>query len=257
MDFFIVKKIVATLVHVLPGVPLLIVAALLLRRLIPRLASLIALCGCLIMIALHSPPVSNVLVASLERRTSSLPVLPDDTYAVLVLGSGHIWADDRAPNARLMATALSRVTEAARLWHTRPSTVLITSGARHRSPVTHASEMAAMARELGVPAENILELDQTRDTIDEIDGAVKLLQAEEATSAAPRRLVVVSSATHLPRAALMLENAGIRYSLAPTDFLELDAPWYRLDGYFLYSADRAIHEFVGMAWYRLRYGVNS
>ena len=257
MDFFIVKKIVATFLHILPGAPLLILAALLLRRRLPRLSATVAIGAALCMVALQSPPLSNALLASLERRTPYLQSLPPDTAAVLVLGSGHIWAEDRAPNARLMATALSRLTEAARLWHTQPGSLLITSGARHRSPVAHSRAMADMARELGVADERIIELDATRDTIDEITAAAIILRDAESAAGQSRRLVVVSSALHLPRASMMLDNSGVTYSLAPTDYLELDAPWYRLDGYFLYSADRAIHEYVGMLWYRLRYGDKS
>lgn len=257
MDFFIVKKIVATFLHLLPGGVLLILAALLLRRRWPRLAGTVAIAVSLLLITLQSPPVANALLASLERRTAYLQTLPADTAAVLVLGNGHIFAEERAPNARLMGTALSRISEAVRLWHTQPESLLITSGASHRSPISHARAMADMARQLGVPAERIVELDTTRDTIDEITAAAALVNQLPATSGMSPRLVVVSSATHLPRAALMLKNSGITYSLAPTDYLELDAPWYRLDGYFLYSADRAIHEYVGMLWYRLRYGTSD
>jgi len=48
------------------------------------------------------------------------------------------------------------------------------------------------------------------------------------------------------------EKTVLSYTMAPTDFLTVDAPWYRPDGYFLRNLDRAIHEWVGMLWYRLR-----
>jgi uncharacterized SAM-binding protein YcdF (DUF218 family) len=66
------------------------------------------------------------------------------------------------------------------------------------------------------------------------------------------RLVVTSSATHLPRAAGILEGRSAVYSMAPTDFVTADVSWFRSHSSFLSNMDRALHEWVGMAWYRLR-----
>ena len=149
--------------------------------------------------------------------------------------------------------ALSRLVEAVRLWKTRPEVTLVVSGASPGA-FSHAELMQNMAIELGVPAEKILRFDQTVDTEAEIKLAIQTLkksQADDASKPMEKRLVVVSSATHLPRAALLLEHHEVLYSLAPTDFLVSTTRW--LPSVFsLLSLDRAFHEWVGMAWYRLK-----
>jgi len=195
------------------------------------------------------PPVSNSLVAVLENRFPALAVAPPDTGVILVLGAGHIYEPGRPANSVLMAPGLSRVVEGVRLWKTSPDVLLALSGAPFRSAISHAEAMKNMALELGVAEDKILLFDQTRNTEEEIIAARQTLSQLPGDT---QRLVVTSSATHLPRAALMLDRLGVSYTMAPTDFLTIDAPWYRLDAYFLKNLDRALHEWLGMLWYRLR-----
>jgi len=87
--------------------------------------------------------------------------------------------------------------------------------------------------------------------------AVRLVKTNEqakllVSGAKFRSLVVVSSATHLTRAAMLLEGSGINHTMAPTDFRMLDAPWHRFSAYHLQNVDIAVHEYVGMLWYKLK-----
>jgi len=59
--------------------------------------------------------------------------------------------------------------------------------------------------------------DNTFDTEAEIIEAMKVIEVQS-----HKRLVVVSSASHLPRAALLLDYREARYSMAPTDFMVYD-----------------------------------
>jgi len=88
------------------------------------------------------------------------------------------------------------------------------------------------------------------DTEDEIEASAQYLQ--NLTRTESKRLVVVSSAIHLPRAAKLLRKYNLPYTMAPTDFLGSDSrkPWP--GGSSLRNTDRAIHEFVGMFWYELK-----
>ena len=147
--------------------------------------------------------------------------------------------------------------EAVRLWKTQPEVTLVVSGAAP-GVFSHAELMQKMAIELGVPAEKIIRFDNTVDTEAEITLAIQTLKkasadptSESVEKSVKNRLVVVSSATHLPRAALLLERYEVVYSLAPTDFLVSATRW--LPSIFsLLSLDRAFHEWVGMAWYKLK-----
>ncbi|MFK7892157.1 MAG: YdcF family protein [Granulosicoccus sp.] len=259
VDGFLLKKLVSLLVQLIPGALLLLLALLIASRWWPVLCRVMATGLCTLLLCSSIPPFSNFFVSRLENGFPVLQAAPEDTAMILVLGSGHRFVADRPPNSVLSATALSRLAEGVRLWKTRQESYLALSGAASHGVVSHARAMQMMAVQSGVPAERIVLFEQTRDTREEIVAAVRHLRAslvsgviDSATSATGPRLVVTSSATHLPRVALMLSDQEMNYSLAPTDYLVSDAPWYRPGAFFVLNADRALHEWVGMLWYRLR-----
>lgn len=248
MDAFVLKKIVSNMVHVVPGAFMALLLCIALLSVIPRLARAGLLVITLSLLAISSPVVSNRIVDTLEERYSVVQSLPEDTALVIVLGLGHHWVPGRPPNSVLMARALSRVSEGVRLWQTLPRIHLMLSGARFLSDIPHAEAMSNMALALGVQESRMVLAPETLDTHDEIDAAVTWMQRN---ADAGGRLVVVSSAVHLSRAEAMLKDRGVEYSMAPTDFRHLDAPWYRFNSRHLYDVDWALHEYVGMLWNRL------
>lgn len=249
MDAFLVKKLVSSLVHLIPGLLILMLLALLFSRWFPRTCrSVIWLTVCALL-AVASPPISNSLVSYLEDQHPVVQTLPVDTHSILVLGSGHTWAQDRPPNSILSATALSRVAEGVRLWKQGPSATLVTSGAKFHSVTAHAEVVANMALASGVAANKIVRFPNALDTAHEI----RLLtnHVKENPVEGKNRIVIVSSATHLPRAALMMSQFDIPYTLAPTDFIYKESPWYRFGAKSIDNADRAMHEVIGMLWHWL------
>jgi uncharacterized SAM-binding protein YcdF (DUF218 family) len=249
IDGFLLKKLVSVFVHVIPGVPLLLLFALLSRRWYPRFSTVVSLLLVGLLIALSMPPISNFFIARLENRYEPLLAAPDDTGLILVLGYGHHDADDRPPNSILSASALSRITEGVRLWKTMPDATLAVSGAGLYGAMSHAQAMKNMALALSVPEAKITTFEKARDTADEIATAARSVTNLPDIEA--QRLVVVSSATHLPRAALMLAGKEVTFTMAPTDYLAGNAPWYRAGSGSLHHFDRALHEWVGMFWHRL------
>jgi len=250
LDGFIVKKLLSLFVHIIPGVLILLLAVLLCRRWVPRLSYAISILLVLALIVLSRPPVSNYFVERLEHQYPPLLQAPSDTALILVLGYGHNYAPGRPPNSVLTAGALSRLTEGVRLWRSQPQSMLAVSGAGLNQAISHAQAMKNMALFLDVPEEKITLFEHTRDTANEIRTALEYLDDRALNE--PGRLVVVSSATHLPRAALMLEGKNIDHSMAPTDFLAGNASWYGSGSSALYILDRAVHEWVGMLWYKIR-----
>lgn len=250
IDVFTLKKIVSMFVHLIPGVPLLMFLFLLLRRVLPRFSMFIIWICCLTIIAASIPQVSNTIVSRLEDRYPVMQSLPADSGLVIVLGYGHIYDPMRPINSILTPVALSRLTEAVRLWKTKPSIKLVVSGASQTAP-SHAATMEEMALELGVPQSHLVRLDQTRDTEDEIVSAIRLLSDQPGLGGSTR-LVVVSSAIHLPRVAMLLDEYDVRYSLAPTEYIVSNKRGHLPGASTLFSTDRAVHEWVGILWYRLR-----
>jgi len=250
MDPFFLKKLVSNFVHLVPALFIWLLIAVLLLRVYPKLARTLILMLSISLLALSSAPVSNAIVAPLENRYPVLESLPDNTALVLLLGFGHHYTADRPPNSVLMAVALSRLSEAVRLVKTNEQAKLLVSGAKFRSQIAHSEAMAAMAIELGVEASRIVYASDTKDTGDEIAFAKRWMEQNAKDSQGG--LVVVSSATHLTRAAMLLEGSGINHTMAPTDFRMLDAPWHRFSAYHLQNVDIAVHEYVGMLWYKLK-----
>jgi len=241
MDPFILKKVISNLVQFIPGIPiLLLLCSLALQRMRGFIATI-----ALSLLVLSSPPASNAFVRTLEKQYPPLAQPPANTSAIAVLGYGHIEQPHRAPNSVLVGGALSRLSEAARLWHLAPEAKLVVSGGFvwGDSSYTHAEAMANAAVQLGVDEEKIILLKDNRDTAEEASRMREL--------ASQGRLVLVTSATHMPRAMRLFRQLGVRPTAAPTDYLAAPAQWWRFSAGYLYNADRALHEYVGMLWHWL------
>jgi len=257
IDGFLLKKLLSIFVHFVPGVPFLLLCSLLLRRWMPRASIFLSLFFCLILLAGSFPSVTNSIVLRLESQFPVLQQVPEDTGLILVLGHGHIISEGKPVNSLLSPTALARLTEGVRLWKKKyaetPEIKLALSGAPAVSgSASHAQMMSRMALLLGVPENNIVRFETTRDTEHEISNAVGWLVSNNMKD---RRLVVVSTAMHLPRASLLLAQYDISYAMAPTEFTVSESGWRAPNVYSLLSLDRAIHEWVGMAWYRLKFAL--
>ena len=241
MDPFTLKKIISNLVQFIPGIPILL---LMCSLALPRMRLFVASIA-LSLLALSSPPVSNAFVSSLENRYPPLAQPPAATRAIAVLGYGHLEQPHRSPNSVLMAGALSRLSEAVRLWHLAPEAQFVVSGGYvwGNSEYTHAEAMARAALQLGVAEDKIVRLGDNRDTAEEAERMRALTH--------DGRLIVVTSATHMPRAIGLFKRQGVRPVAAPTDYLVIPAQWWRFSAYYLHNADRALHEYVGMLWYWL------
>ena len=110
-----------------------------------------------------------------------------------------------------------------------------------------ARVMGEVAVIMGLPAERVT-LDDT--AVDTGDSAKHLRQRDSDASC-----VLVTSAGHMPRAMGVFKRQGIQCIPAPTEFYST----YPM-GFFDYLpsprnlvlSDLAVHEYLGIAWYRLR-----
>ena len=97
-------------------------------------------------------------------------------------------------------------------------------------------------------AEDILQLAEPRDTEEESQQIAPIV--------GPHRFILVTSASHMPRAMGLFKRRGLQPIAAPTDYL---APRRRLelddfvpDGYKLFKSQIAFYEYLGQAWETLR-----
>jgi len=198
-------------------------------------------------------PGRDLVLRPLEDRFPALEISRiHDVDAVVVLGAGSV--DDSPDEGG--GTALSR--EAARrlVWGAalarRAGVPVIVSGGRAWERGGGEAESTAARRaleRLGVPAASILEDPLSRDTWENARRVLSLVP-ENGTVA------LVTSAYHMPRAALAFASARIAFVPAPTDYRarrgRYDVLSFSPSFGCLAESFQAIREYVGLAWYRLR-----
>jgi len=126
------------------------------------------------------------------------------------------------------------------------------------APVPAAQEMAEFLEMLGVPKPAILIETKAANTRQHARNLQTVLQEQGF-----KRVLLVTSAMHMPRSLGVFRRGcpGIEFIPAPTDFRvteRIPAPWYQElkavvptpANLLLFS--EAMHEYLGMAYYRLR-----
>jgi uncharacterized SAM-binding protein YcdF (DUF218 family) len=128
---------------------------------------------------------------------------------------------------------------------------VIASGGAAEDPAPEARWMAEVLEEFGV--ETILQEDQARNTQENADYSARLLRAQ-----GRKRPLLVTHAHHLPRATAAFERAGVDVIPAPTGAFvphdtSLSPGTFRPQANALRRSWLAMHEYLGILWYRWRY----
>lgn len=247
---FLFKKIVSRFFFPLPlSLEFLCVGLFLLwgtRR--QRVGKVLVTCGTLLLLGFSDVFISVALLRSLERRYPPLEVGQGGAAApnvvfIAVLG-GAADSDPQVPvTSRISPDLMVRLTEGVCLQRKIPGSKLILSGGRDS-----AEGMTAMAETLGVSPKDILRLAEPRDTEEESGQIAPIVGFQP--------FILVTSASHMPRAMGLFEKRGLRPIAAPTDYL---APRHQVgaddlvpDGYKLFKSQVAVYEYLGLAWEELR-----
>jgi uncharacterized SAM-binding protein YcdF (DUF218 family) len=163
----------------------------------------------------------------------------------VVLGGGV--SGPRAP-LRLypdLGAAADRVWYAAQLYKTgKVRRVVLSGGVVETGDGSEADAMRRFLRDLGVPAQAIVLEPESVNTRTNASFTRELLAGE-----GQRRIVLVTSALHMPRARRMFERAGFEVLAAPTDFEVIDMPFTLLrllpNAEALAGSARALKELAG------------
>jgi len=206
--------------------------------------------------------VAMGLARSLERR--HLPPNPMPAAgAIVVLGGGTESPDSPRPITEVNGAG-DRVLYAAWLYQQGKAPVILASGGLldwELRQNTSAQNMKALLQMIGVPAEAILLQPESRNTYEDALYSARLLKEKGI-----RRILLVTSAWHMPRSVRLFQAQGLEVVPAPTDFHVTDADWKELTSPdvrvqilgLLPSADslglttRMLKEYLGMLVYDLQ-----
>ncbi len=252
----------------LPPVSLFLLAllGLLLMRRRPRLGGLLAVLALVAGIALSTPIAARLLMGWVEQpyaRLDPAPLrLPEERLAAwrktpaeapqaIVVLSGGAVADGAASNQpnRVSSLTLERVLHAHRIARLTGLPVLLTGGVARQGGEPEARLMRGVLEgDLGTPVK-WLET-RSRDTAENAAFTREVLQA-----AGIRRVLLVTHGYHMRRAQDTFEREGFAVTPAPHSFMAGPARFRWLDLVpnrgAIVTAQLAIHEMLGLAWYRL------
>jgi uncharacterized SAM-binding protein YcdF (DUF218 family) len=217
---------------------------------VPRAARALCLLALALLWGGGSRLAASALARPLEARAGSLSDAAGPADAIVVLGGGTLpaLAPRRAPE---VTDGGDRMLEAARLWREgRAARIVACGGSLDGSP-PEAKDLATLLRFLGVAPEAILEEPSSRTTRENAAHARRLLEPLGA-----RRVLLVTSALHMPRAAAHFRSEGFEVLPAPTDWLVVEKDPRSLPGRVLWSlptpeglavTTRALREWLGLA----------
>ena len=199
-----------------------------------------------------TPLVANALVLRLERQeVGAVDCRARPPRVAVVLAGGLDAPQGRMPaDAALNLASRRRMDGAIAFWQAGPGRSLVVTGtSRFTGLPADARLMAAYAVRMGVPATAIRVEADARTTWE------NAARAAQMRPALPRRIMLVTSAMHMPRA---------HYAFAVNGFVVCDWPtdnrWVAADdasallprSTALAKTEAALHEFVGLAYYRAR-----
>jgi len=248
----IVNNIVAA--ALLPPLDLVLVccAGILLRRRFPRFGSGLSIGALMLLVVFSTRAGALLLVAPLENRTMPLAdARAAGAGAIVVLGGGRLANAPEYGGADIPSyLELARLRYAARLQHETGLPVLVSGGVPDGRGEPEAESMARALR--GSFDTPVKWLESRSDNT----AQNARYSADTLRAAGVRRILLVTDAIHMPRALGIFKATGLEAVAAPTMLFSRDRLSvldFLPDGEGLRRTHYALHEWLGLLWYRLRY----
>ncbi len=259
--FLYLSKLLPLLIYPLGLACVLMVVALVTLWKRPRWAAVAISLALIFLLVGGNSWTARYLVRSLEWQNLPTASLPN-AEAIVVLGGATRSAAFPRPTVELNEAG-DRVVYAALLYQKHKAPLIIPSGGMIEWLGTGSAESLAMAtilQHIGVPASAIIEEPLSRNTYENAVNVKKILRERGIG-----RVLLVTSAMHMPRSLLIFKHQGITAIPAPTDFLVSDYELQELSNSsqskllsLLPNADNlehftsALKEYIGLVVYRLR-----
>ncbi|OQY33775.1 MAG: hypothetical protein B6241_06905 [Spirochaetaceae bacterium 4572_59] len=192
-------------------------------------------------------PFSDALLRPLEQSCSRPEKVTVNADYIVILGGGTVY---RKNNMTLGTDATKRMLEGY-LLQKRTGLPLIFSGGSplHKEYPSEASIASELLLKLGMDSHLIYLEDKSRNTFENAANIKRVYKAES--------IILVSSAYHMKRSVKVFKDLDVQIVPYPVDYKVEDLPYIVLD-YFpsmnsLENSYHALHEYIGMIYYFLRY----
>lgn len=215
--------------------------------------------GLFLLLVFSYPFFSRVILGKIEATYPAHSLhphegRPDSSGArdfswIVVLGGGVI-SDSRVPSSgQINEGALVRLVEGVTQLNRYPSSCLLVSGSGVYDPLSSAEVMYRVARNLGVDETRIVRQPNGWDTYGEAKGTKPYVGEEP--------FLLVTSASHMPRAVGIYRSLGMKPVPAPTHHQIRIPPKIRPLGIYpsrdnLQKSTTAIYEVLGLMWEKVR-----
>lgn len=245
--FYISKLITSLLlppgIFILPGV----VFFFLNRKLSVRTFRILILLFTCLFYLFSIRPFSDALLRPLEESFSYSDQRNVNADFIVILGGGSVY---RKENTSLGTDATKRMLEGY-LLHRKTGLPVVFSGGSglHKESPSEAAIASELLWKLGMDR-NLIYLEETSRNTYENAANIK-------TAYNPDSVILVSSAYHMKRSVSVFKELGYRVIPYPVDYKVEDLSYISLD-YFpsmkaLENSYHALHEYMGMIYYFLRY----
>jgi uncharacterized SAM-binding protein YcdF (DUF218 family) len=259
--FVFLSKFLPPLVYPLGLACILILVALLLARRVAWQRAVLILALCFLWLGSNNW-VAMSLARSLEWRYLPPEEVPE-VEVIVLLGGGTFPAE--WPRATVEVNgAGDRVLYTAFLYRQgKVKRVLVSGGLIDwvARPSTPAQDMAALLEMMGVPAQALWLQPDSRNTYEDALYSAQLLKDHGIL-----RVLLVTSAGHMPRAVKLFQAQGIEVVPLPTDYTVTQAEWEQItepdlrvqilnllpNAENLAMTSRVLKEYIGILVYELR-----
>ena len=212
----------------------------------PRLGRTLIVSAFGLLYILSTPYFSSKLLRLLESAPA-LTSFRHDAGAIVVIGAGTYFNAPEYGGDTVNQFALERLRYGARL-HTRTGIPLLVSGGNPAGGEAEATLMKKVLEEDFKTGVKWVE-PYSNNTNENAKFSYRMLKAAGVT-----RIYLVTQAWHMPRAAAAFRQAGFYVIPAPTGFTTTrttSAMSFLPGAKGLLNSSLAMHEWLGMAWYRL------
>ena len=201
--------------------------------------------GLFLLLLFSYPPFANFLVQNLENQYPKFDYKSNVKY-IHVLGSGHNTDPSQPISSQISSTGTKRVLEGVIIHKNLPNTKIIFTGYAGDTNTTNAVMNAKLAHALGVDYKDMIINGKPTDTKEEA------LFTKTLVGDAP--FVLVTSATHMPRAMMLFTSLGMHPIPAPTNYYKSEFRGYlrKPEPVYFYISSIAMHEYLGILWAKLR-----